>query len=1026
MNNNPITIHQFLISLAVAIAALLTGCGGDQGDVSNPWSTPETLIFSYPYPGQTEVPATAPVILRFSSALEQEVIDDIDSRLQLVSDTDGNTVMVDYQVVDNGRGLALYPQSRLAPAEAYHLVVNDDGLGAIDDNSVARVRFRTAGSQAGASQTMGSGSFTLLSATPLDQPSLLEPIDDASHPNDMSTFRMSFNQTVDPTSTAYGETGSVQLRDNLGKLVPASLFLQGRYLTLDPDQDLKPVEHTLTIAGLRAQTTGEQLPEYNRTFVPEATLPRATSVLKVGSLGAEQPGLVSTLTGNPINQVPVQSFVLGDESFTGLSGDLAADLAFAPNFPNAVPLRVPAGSVLRGTPVDVNILGEIPSGLETGEVTITILSDANGYLIPNPFSDSPSAPRYALLNMDAAMTAAGQEPNAALSQNLLNVQVAGLAVVKDGVLVLDAVSVVELEVLGLETASGLLSFRMEAYQNQRQAPAPSQDTRPLQLQSWAPGETFQPNARPGDPVILNFNKPLDPASVFLDGAVQVSVDDVVKTYPIRHDGATIIIAGDILQHGKDVELTLTSLLRDTQGNPLNQDQTLNIRLPDFVLPNGSTNELRAPLVAAVFPGYPCALTDVDLTGERETWRNGRCVGGKNSDPLYPVPNMFKDFSIRVIFSRSIDGDTVNDQTFVVEHFDTNNNAWDPINGRLKVLAQRIEFLPNNPWQIGELYRYTLHSEQNSPVCGTNAICSTDGAPLQTRQISQSSSSAPELREGGPDLTNHFVVTGEEDRITRVSLRSLPVADVNANLSIDDNEQGAVPDGNGGAIADANYLQLRLKSKSGVITHANIGCGIGDDCPEKKFSFVGSGALQAGVSQYEPDVTINRRLIDSDPMTSNEVTGAVIAKVFPTVLSTTSVFLEARALGLITIPLDTGPLVLRLGYENNQPITGYITETPDGPWFSTTFDLMVDAPELEPRLIIELGHDIRSKVITGVTLEGPLRFVDDGRLILKVRNPDPLIIPANIDLLGIGLAGVELEVPPLGVDLTFTFLPVKDF
>ena len=339
---------------------------------------------------------------------------------------------------------------------------------------------------------------------------------------------------------------------------------------------------------------------------------------------------------------------------------------------------------------------------------------------------------------------------------------------------------------------------------------------------------------------------------------------------------------------------------------------------------------------------------------------------------------------------------------------------------------RIEVFPDNPWQIGELYRYTLHSEQNSPVCGTNAICSTDGAPLQTRQISQSSSSAPELREGGPDLTNHFVVTGEEDRITRVSLRSLPVADVNANLSIDDNEQGAVPDGNGGAIADANYLQLRLKNKSGVITHANIGCGIGDDCPEKKFAFVGSGALQAGVSQYEPDVTINRRLIDSDPMTSNEVTGAVIAKVFPTVLPTTSVFLEARALGLITIPLDTGPLVLRLAYENNQPITGYITRTPDGPWFSTTFDLMVDAPELEPRLIIELGHDIRSKVITGVTLEGPLRFVDDGRLILKVRNPDPLIIPANIDLLGIGLAGVELEVPPLGVDLTFTFLPVKDF
>ena len=91
MNNNPITIHQFLISLAVAIAALLTGCGGDQGDVTNQWSTPDTLIFSYPYPGQTEVPPTAPVVLRFSSVLDQTVMDDIEARLQLVSNMDDST-----------------------------------------------------------------------------------------------------------------------------------------------------------------------------------------------------------------------------------------------------------------------------------------------------------------------------------------------------------------------------------------------------------------------------------------------------------------------------------------------------------------------------------------------------------------------------------------------------------------------------------------------------------------------------------------------------------------------------------------------------------------------------------------------------------------------------------------------------------------------------------------------------------------------------------------------------------------------
>ena len=51
---------------------------------------------------------------------------------------------------------------------------------------------------------------------------------------------------------------------------------------------------------------------------------------------------------------------------------------------------------------------------------------------------------------------AGGIANAALSQNLLNIQEVGLAIVENGVLVMDAASVVEPEILGLERASGLL------------------------------------------------------------------------------------------------------------------------------------------------------------------------------------------------------------------------------------------------------------------------------------------------------------------------------------------------------------------------------------------------------------------------------------------------------------------------------------------------------------------------------------------------------------------------------------------
>ncbi|WP_340676374.1 Ig-like domain-containing protein [Paraperlucidibaca sp.] len=1019
-------MSKLMITFTLLCSGLLASCGGDSGTITNPWQAPKSLIFAYPYPGQTEVPTSAVIVLRFSEPLEQAVLDDISTRLHLLHSLDGSLVPVSYQGVDGGQGLLLRSAAALTPNSSYRLELAGNALGSIDPQSFESFRFHTAGAQAGFAQAIGSGGFALLAATPLDQPSLLADIPDAEQPNDMSTLRMAFNRALDPRTTVYGN--EIQLLDNHGNLIDSSIYLQGRYLVLDPANDLSPVEHHLILNGVRSQS-GELLDPIERSFTPTPTYPRATSILKVGTLGEEQPELLSRLTGSELNEVPVQSFVLGDESFTALSADLAADLGFVPNFANAVPLRIPAGSVLRGSPVDVRILGEVPAGIDTGEVLITLISDANGYLIRNPFSNSPSAPSYVLLNMDAAMTAEGNAANAALSQNLLNIQVVGLAIVENGVLMLEAVSVVEPEVLGLETASGLLSFRMEAYADQRNTPTPETDSRALQLQSWAPGADFQPNARPGDPIILNFNKPLNPASVFLDGAIQVSADGMIVSRdvaPLRHDGATVIIDGSkLLQHNKDIQVVLTSLLRDTHNNPLNQDETLNLRLDDLYLPGGSANNLRAPIVTGVFPGYPCAMSGAQLTGPRESWKNGRCTGGKSSDPLLPVLDLFEDLGLRTIFSRDIDPGTVNENTFLVERrIDT--NTWEETPGHLNIQPQRIDFHPNVPWQRDSLYRFTLRSASSGVNCGINAICSPDGAPLQTRQISQSSSTAPGLREGGPNLTNHFVIAGEASRVTLVSLRSLPVVDVNANLVFDEGqEQGATS--NGGAVtAPANHLQLQVKKTSGVVTQANVGCSIGEDCPEKRFAWVGTGALQAGVRSYDPSVIVNRRLLDGNPATNDMKTGAVLAQVFPTSLSTTNVFLEARALGLITIPLDTGPLILRLEDDNGQPITGYITDTPDGPWFSTTFNLLIDAPELEPRLIIELGHDIRSKRVSNVALEGPLRFVDDGRLILKVRNPDPLLIPANISLGRIGLGGVELEVPPLAVDLTFTFLPVKDF
>ncbi|MFX5839392.1 hypothetical protein ABTE60_18970, partial [Acinetobacter baumannii] len=107
----------------------------------------------------------------------------------------------------------------------------------------------------------------------------------------------------------------------------------------------------------------------------------------------------SLLTGAGINQVPVASPLLGQGDRAPrpqAGGSLYADLAYAPNFsdfkPAVVPLRVPRDNLLSAASLDVLIDGKVPAGLQTGNLTIKLTSDANGLLLPNKYSNSVKAP----------------------------------------------------------------------------------------------------------------------------------------------------------------------------------------------------------------------------------------------------------------------------------------------------------------------------------------------------------------------------------------------------------------------------------------------------------------------------------------------------------------------------------------------------------------------------------------------------------------------------------------------------------
>lgn len=236
---------------------LLSGCGGDKGSITIPWTTPESLVFAYPYPGQQEVTPSTQMVLRFSAPLEETVIAEIDERLQLVAVESGNPVVFSHEIVDNGRGLLLRPVDGLVPNREYQLQLSDAGLGSINTGAFGDFRFRTAGAQQGFAGAIGDADFQLLAVTPLDQSALLVDIEDASQPNDMSTLRMAFNRLLDPAGINYGE--QVRLENAQGSLVEATLLLQGRYLVLDPRDDLEPTEHTLILSGLRSRED-EELP----------------------------------------------------------------------------------------------------------------------------------------------------------------------------------------------------------------------------------------------------------------------------------------------------------------------------------------------------------------------------------------------------------------------------------------------------------------------------------------------------------------------------------------------------------------------------------------------------------------------------------------------------------------------------------------------------------------------------------------------------------------------------------------------
>ncbi len=1080
-------------TLALVPALLLAACGGDE-QTMNETVSPGSVIYSYPTDGQAGVSPKADIVLRFSHALTDE---DAGLQEKILVESQGQPVPFSISRVDGGKSLKLSPTSELDQLGAYTVTFSEPlmaegGRQIVTPNAVgdAGIQFETRGGFSGpASTTNSAEDFGIAWQVPAN--------DGPFKAMNFSTFRLAMTHPVHPEWEALG--GSIQLRDGNGDEIPAMVRVKGNRITVDPcvvedprecgsKDDVLDTSQTYTLqlenlASLNSPQTDRFSHEF--TFTPRETGP--TVVLQqsavdsgLASGAAEEDATRSVLNGQVINGVTLNSVLQGEAGPSQQTGDLFAELAFAPAFEadEALPLRIARGSVLNSTSLDVLVGGEVPvldaatGQLQTtGNIKVTMLSDASGYLSPNPYTDDINAPRHITLFMDVSMNTENAQPNAALSQDLMGVELRGIALVQDGVLTIDAIGMVEPNLLGQEYTDSTIAFHLQAATDADSVLDAEMlrelDSTPPSLVSWMPGpdnaipDTRQSMQRPGDPVILFFDEPLSPDSVS-EGITLFADNQEVSSIRTRLDGTSLALQPEGgLKHGVEYLLQINGLT-DVSGNEA-RVESLAFSLPQIDDGSGAVPE-QSPFALTTYPGYPCVTQDLDLPNDR----HGFCKdaagenlpkdndGNAQSRDILPVTTLPADRPIVVVFSQSMDLASIrHNETFFVEKVTETGTVESVVKGRLEKNHQRIRFYPDSPWEPGELYRYTMVSAVNGNC--QDVICGENGMAFQTDLLLD-----PE-DNGGEPLEIYF--RGQESIASVFTpLRNLPIRDANSNYYIDDFETFDfvnARDGTGQTLeyfeTPANAARLAMNGNAVVLgndgndeANARVGCSYEEpeECWDKKYIYQTYG--------------LNTEVVgpEKDPETGED-TGNIRVLLYPTMLVTTPAIVWYNLLG--PSESDTGPQILRMRYqeptEDNPQglIEGRIvTSAEGGPRFEVNADLLLDAPNLHLPIEGLLAHNLFSYPFT-LELGGAITFFDDGRMQIAQRNSNTPLITVDVagssdatsGLLGFvsclgsiftggGFGACEelangtgkavqlpLKIPPQGVYLNFISNPVKD-
>lgn len=1080
--------------IVLFIPIILVACGGSdnelsQSEIADSWAKNE-VVYSYPYAGEDNLSLDTPVVLRFSEPLPEDFDE---SQIELVCeegacDGEDNTwEQVDY--VENQQGILLKPETQLAGNSEYCVRSgNSEGANFPEDGICFHTELAYAHGNSLDEQGV-SDELTVTKTFP-DLSGDKEPI------MDFSTFRLQFNEPLASSNITYGE--QVALRNADDELVDATLLAKGNAITVDPVDPLTAgEEHSLVFSNLHSAKGEHEEYEETFTFTPQDSEPRTILVQDTvaASDAGDAPCLLdnqpteSVLTGKPLNCVPLESVLLGDKDATMQQGNVLAELAYLSNYPDVSPIRVPRGSLLTGTNIDVQVAGILPAAndgtMSTGDVSVTFVSDATGYISANPYSDDPSAPKQVRLFMDVAMTTENEKPNAALSQDLLHVELNGMASLDGKSMEIDAVGIVEPEILGSEVAYGLLSFQMKSYpqdeQKQQVADRVEEAVTPYALSTYPDVESGEeaPHFYPNDAFVVNFNAPLDPSTIELNDTLFVIEDgqelsaDEVQWYL---DGASVVVKKEGgFASGATYDVELTDEIKGMPVPAIEEDVSLEDSshrfyfLPEshkraqgnsiepfmhsFAMAEYSADELKYagniedddekpgvfnyPVLLTAYPGYPCAM-EWDLDGDSAS---GHCIGdeGENNERLeFAAQLLPANRPLKLTFSQAIN--EVPEGAFRVETED-----GDTVAGEISQTDHQVIFTPEKPWQEDQRYKYTLRTEENGNC--DEIVCGRNDKPLMTAPLAVD---IDDESEAFPDAEVYFVGAKKTKNVLQ-ALRNTPTLDTAAALTYypELNEKAEPLVDAGEAIPNSTELVVDGvddKSLGSAITDAEMGCEAGvDECPAESYiHLVGNLDTEIfGEAEYSCpylDDDGNEKDYCEGPVQGDK---ALFVGIYPTALMAGSADVFAKALILGWMPAPTGAQVMRMhpgGELAEQPeelsiasnplyadnpndlIPGWIRESEDGPVFETQVRLYLDAPYLDVPLNGE--HNQRNYPLT-LDLRGGVEFLEDGRLRIHQLNINEEIVDVKLSKILATLKGqITLSIPEQGAYIMYESVPVK--